>query len=178
MDFVYSILSASSPGEPVRHIPQDSEPEHRSIERFPNELLDAICRYLPTHSVIKLHRISKTMAQKVRLDDGFWRDHLLTGSLHAHLWDLNAKDIEALRQGPNEIRLAVDWDWRTVAKLLATKQFPITGCDPRLDNIPLGLWNRCRIWSVVEKAFEHDFLQKSLYGQRNSGADASSYYNE
>ncbi|KAH3957389.1 hypothetical protein HBI73_178240 [Parastagonospora nodorum] len=174
-DFIHDVLSVSSSEVPAKGIPQNSEQEYRGIERLPNELLDAICHYLPTQSIIKLHRTSKTMIQKVRLDNGFWRSHFFTGSLHAHLWDLNAKDIEALEQGPRNVPLAPDWDWRSVAKLLATKQFPIAGYDPRLDNMPLGLWNRCRIWSIVEKAFEHDFLEKPFHGQSNSGTDASRY---
>jgi hypothetical protein len=165
--FVSGVL-ASSQGQLANPSKLTSVREPRGIERLPNELLDTICNYLPTESVIKLHRTSKIMARKLRLDNAFWRDHLRNGRLHPHIWNLDTKGIEVLRQESNMRLSVVEWDWKTVAKLLATKRFPITGCDPRLDNIPLGLWNRCRIWSTIERAFEHDYLRKRIRGRSDS----------
>jgi hypothetical protein len=169
--FVFDVLLASSQQQPANIHTITSAREPRGIERIPNELLDAICNYLPTDSVIKLRRTSKTMATKLPLDNTFWRDSLRTGSLHPHIWGLDTKGIETLRKGSNITFSAMDWDWKTVAKLLTTKQFPAAGCDPRLEDMPLGLWNRCRIWSIVERAFKYDFREDQTRGRSDSCMD-------
>jgi hypothetical protein len=130
--------------------------EPKGIERLPTELLDEVCSYLPARTVIRLHRLSSLLALKVPLDNAFWRDGLRGGSLHPHIWDLDTKRIEMLRQESNITFSATGWDWRSVAKLLAMKQFPVTGRDSRLDDMPHGFWNRCRIWSIIEEALDYE----------------------
>lgn len=44
-----------------------------------------------------------------------------------------------------------------MGQLLATKHFPLKSPDPRIDDLPNGLWNRRRIWSIVEQATRRDF---------------------
>jgi len=96
------------------------------------------------------------MAQKIPLDHAFWREGLRHGSLHPHIWDLDTKRIEALRQESNITCPTTGWDWRNVAKLLAAKQLPVTGRDSCLDGMPRGFWNRCRIWSIIEEALNDE----------------------
>jgi hypothetical protein len=160
--FVFDVLLASSHNEESDHSSVPIAREATGIEKLPAELLDAVCSYLPPQSVIKLHRTSSLMASKIPLDNAFWRDSLRGGSLHPHIWDLDIKQIETLRQKSNVTFSAAGWDWRSAAKLLAMKRFPVTGRDSRLDNMPLGLWNRCRIWSIIE-----DALGASLNGVLN-----------
>lgn len=150
--FIFDVLLASSHDEGSNSRPSITTNEASGIERLPAELLDVICSYLEPQSVIKLHRTSQLMASKVLLDNSFWRDSLRGGSLHPHIWDLDTQLIETLRDESNITFSATGWDWRSVAKLLAMKQFPVTGRDSRLDSMPLGLWNRCRIWSIIEDA--------------------------
>jgi hypothetical protein len=169
--FVFDVLLASSQDQPTNVYALKSAPAPHGIERLPNELLDSICSYLPPQSVIKLHRTSKTMSEKLQLDNAFWRDRLRTGSLHPHIRGLDTQGIETLRQESNITIPAAEWDWKTVAKLLATKQFLIARCDPRLDKMPLGLWNRCRIWSIIERAFDYDYFGKQPRDRSDSGVD-------
>jgi hypothetical protein len=161
-EFVFDVLLASSQDRTSKRAPLVITRQPQGIERLPTELLDAICGYLPTQSAIKLHRTSKTMAMKLTLDNAFWRDSMRFGSLHPHIWGLDTKAIETLRQQSNIIFSVADWNWRSVAKLLATKQFPVTGLDPRLADMPLGLWNRCRIWSIVEKTLDFEHFEKPM----------------
>jgi hypothetical protein len=111
------------------------------------------------------------MAMKLSLDNAFWRDSLRAGSLHPHIWGLNTKAIETLRQDSTIITSAADWDWRSVAKLLATKQFPMIGRDPLLTDMPLGLWNRCRIWSLLERALKFEYFGDLKRNRSDSGIE-------
>lgn len=158
--FVFDVLVASAQDRTTHSEQLVVTQEPHGIEALPIEILDAICRFLPSQSVIKLHRASKTMATKVQLDNAFWRNSLRTGCLHAHIWDIDTRRIETLRQESNIIFSTEGWDWRSVAKLLATKKVPISGRDPRLDDMPPGLWNRSRIWAIVERALDFEYLEK------------------
>jgi hypothetical protein len=154
--FVFNVLAALSHTDETSNNPLITTREAQGIERLPTELLDAICTYLSTQSVVKLHRSSKALVMRVPLDNTFWRDRLRRGTLHPHIWDLDTKQIETLREESNITFSATGWDWRTAAKLLATTQFPVTGRDSRLDDMPLGFWNRCRIWSIIEEALNKE----------------------
>jgi hypothetical protein len=130
--------------------------EPKGLERLPTELLDEICGYLPAQSVIALHRTSKALTIHVPLDTAFWRDSLRNGSLHPHIWDLDTKRIE--RRLSQSHMLPVEptdsWDWRSAARLLTTKRFPVGERDARLVDVPNVFWNRCRIWATVEEALQ------------------------
>lgn len=158
--FVFNVLAASAQERTANTKNIVVAREAHGIETLPVELLNVICSFLPASSVIKLHRTSKTMAIKVQLDNAFWRDSLRTGCLHAHIWDVDTRKIETLRQESNIIFSTADWDWRSVARLLATKKVPLSGRDPRLDDMPPGLWNRCRIWATIERALQFEHLEK------------------
>jgi hypothetical protein len=126
------------------------------LERLPTELLDTVCSYLPIQSVIALHRTSIALAIQIPLDTAFWRNGLRDGSLHPHIWNLDTKWIEQQLLEAHDERLDQTsfWDWRSVAKLLATKRFPISGQNSRLVDVPNGFWNRCRIWATMEEALQ------------------------
>jgi hypothetical protein len=155
--FVHSILQSS----PHRR----NEPEYRpkatrepqTLERLPKELLDAVCSYLPIKAVIALHRTSKALGLRIPLDSAFWRDCLRDGNLHPHIWDLETKRIEQYLSTQRAALLDTTayWDWKSAAKLLSVKRFPTSGCDERLRDMPDGLWNRCRIWAIIEEALEN-----------------------
>lgn len=169
--FVFDMLLASTRSEegPVTKLRITCE--SRGLEALPTELLDSICSYLMPQTVIALHRTSKALAINVSLDNSFWRDSLRNGSLLPHIWDLDTRKIERFREESNVTVSAAGWDWRSIAYLLATKQFPIAERDPRLDSIPLGLWNRGRIWSIVEEALDDEVVRGSSNNRSDGGID-------
>ncbi|KAH8724893.1 hypothetical protein GQ44DRAFT_799044 [Phaeosphaeriaceae sp. PMI808] len=154
--FVFDILlaSARSKDPTLCHLVITREP--KGIERLPAELLDMICSYLPTQSVVKLHRTSKSLCLMLSLNNTFWRNSLQSGNLNPHIWDLDTKQIEIRRKKSNIMFSTNGWDWKSAAKLLAMKRWPINGGDTRLSDIPLGLQNRCRIWHTIETALRLD----------------------
>lgn len=127
-------------------------PSH--MESLPPEVLDAICSYLPAPSVISLHRAAKTLALKIPLDNMMWRNRLCDASLHPHLWDIDAKWIAHHCQNASfrESFTTIDFDWKGVAQLLSVKRFSNARRCPGLMGVPDHLWNRCRIWCIVEEA--------------------------
>ncbi|KAF9694737.1 hypothetical protein EKO04_007552 [Ascochyta lentis] len=139
-----------------------SPPFHMScgIDRLPAELIDQISIHLPAHSALALHRTSRTLAFKLTLDNDFWRRNIMSGTALPYLWDLDTNELEKLRQeGLRKSPLESDaaWDWREIGQLLAMKYFALKPPDPRTSSLPNGLWNRRRIWSIVEEAYRHDF---------------------
>ncbi|KAJ8116451.1 hypothetical protein OPT61_g2139 [Boeremia exigua] len=141
-----------------------------AIERLPTELLDHISIYLSAYATLSLHRSSKTLASKVQLDNNFWRRSILSGNAIPILWDIDMKELSRARRcaGDPSRDLSAHWDWRAVGRLLATKHFPLQSSDPRVADFPNGLWNRRRIWSIVEQAYRHDFLRTSFTGCNGS----------
>ncbi|KAF1992692.1 hypothetical protein P154DRAFT_528290 [Amniculicola lignicola CBS 123094] len=147
----------------LRATPRTSGPESpavrplrsaESIEKMPNELLDIITAHLPPLSVVALHRSSRLLSLKVPLDAHFYREYVANGSLFPQVWDL---DNEELEDDENEkadfSRLDGLWDWKSVVRLLQKKEFSVYGLGCGLSEaIPLGFWNRCRIWRIIEDA--------------------------
>jgi hypothetical protein len=154
--FVKRVLQSSprSRDDPGCALTPTRQPE--GLECLPTELLDTVCSYLSIPSIIALHRTSIALAIQIPLDAAFWRNGLRDGSLHPHIWDLDTNWIEQqLLETPDErLDQTSSWDWRSVAKLLTTKRFPISGRDLRLVNVPNGFWNRCRIWATMEEALQ------------------------
>ncbi|OAL54487.1 hypothetical protein IQ07DRAFT_676541 [Pyrenochaeta sp. DS3sAY3a] len=125
---------------------------HRGFEELPNELLDQICSYLPVSSVISLARTCKLLALRA-LNGTFWRTRLIDGSLVPHMWDLDNAVF-------NESAMRTNRNWGRVAKILSQRRLPMDQIDWRLKDIPDGLWNRCRVWSIVEKAAMEYFARE------------------
>jgi hypothetical protein len=136
----------------IHHLQLDRELQ--TLERLPVELLEYVSDYLPIESVVAMHRSSKTLALKVPLGDNFCRKKLIEGKLHPHIWDF---DIAEIQKQQNACAADISWDWRSVARLLAHKRFPIKDRDPRLGNLPDGLWNRGRIWNILEEALNQHY---------------------
>ena len=135
-----------------------------AIERLPTELLDHISTYLSANAALSLHLTSKTLATKVPLDNNFWRESIMSGSALPVLWDLDVEELGKRRQNLADNPRSADaaWDWRAVGQLLATKRYPLKSSDPCYADLPNGLWNRQRIWSIVEQACRHDLLKNSI----------------
>lgn len=130
-----------------------------AIERLPTELLDQTIAYISAYEAFSLHCASKTLARKLPLDNNSWRENILSGNGLPYLWDLDIEWLNKQHQKHSAKSKGADaaWNWKAVGQLLATKHFPLKSPDPRIDDLPNGLWNRRRIWSIVEQATRRDF---------------------
>lgn len=92
----------------------------------------------------------------------------MNGTALPYLWDLNAEELEERRREHSAVSTDPEamWDWKSIGQLLATKHFPLKSSDSRIVELPNGLWNRGRIWSIVEKAYADD-LGNSATKNRN-----------
>ncbi|KAF3003493.1 hypothetical protein E8E13_004443 [Curvularia kusanoi] len=133
--------------------------ELSAIEYLPTELLDHVITYISAYDILSLHCASKTLAKKLPLDNNSWRENILSGNGLPYLWDLDTELLNRRHQEHSAKSTGADaaWDWKAVGQLLATKHFPLKSSDPQIADLPNGLWNRRRIWSIVEQAYRHDF---------------------
>lgn len=134
------------------------------IEKLPVEILDQITAHLPVFSALWLHQTSKTLAFKVQLDNNFWRKSIMNEQALPYLWDLDLEELDKRRRDQSKASPDSDamWDWREVGQLLATQYFPLKCSDPRITNLPDGIWNRKRIWGIIGEAYRQDFSQSPI----------------
>jgi hypothetical protein len=122
---------------------------HGGLEALPCELLERITESLTPDSVMSLRQASRSLALSVPLDDRFWRRHMCSGSLLPYIWDLDEDQMKRLLQShPTELPR----DWLGLARVFRPKECLGRGQDPLSGEIPAGLWNRCRIWSMIDEA--------------------------
>lgn len=60
------------------------------------------------------------------------------------------------------------WNWKSVGELLARKRFPLKSSDSRIVDLPNGLWNRKRIWSIFEEAYIDEYGRSFAEAQNNT----------
>ena len=142
------------------------------MEGLPREILDMICSYVLASDIMALHRTSQNLFEKVPLNNAFWRTRLDDGTLLPYIWDLDTKSIEERHLESNLTSNGTNWDWRGIAKILATGNFPASPQGQELDDVPLGLWNRSRIWNIVQEAFEKQILSQADNSRKDSVAEA------
>jgi hypothetical protein len=109
-------------------------------------MLHQISYYLPISSIFALRLTSKTLA-----DQQFWLQRLLCGDLVPHLWDLESERFSAKPSLAKERAQYSEGDWKAVAKLLNKRDAIMMG-EGVMDDAPIGLRSRCRIWRIVEEA--------------------------
>jgi hypothetical protein len=127
----------------------EAHAQPHGLELLPSELLERITEHLPPLSTLSLRQASRSLALKIPLDDRFWRRHLCSGNLLPCLWDLDETELKQLLQStPSE----QPWDWQRLACVLRSDQFQQWGQDPLPKDVPVGLWNRYRIWSILNEA--------------------------
>ncbi|KAF2186065.1 hypothetical protein K469DRAFT_631451 [Zopfia rhizophila CBS 207.26] len=149
--FVLSSLNAAPQEEDV-NLSTLSIREGRGLEALPTELLQRITDFLPTPCILALRSCSKSLATRIPLTQQFFRKELLKGSLVPLAWDLDGTACREKQrkgaEGPEDY-----WDWKALARILADHG-TIVAKDISVTSIPLGFWNRCRIWTIVEEALE------------------------
>ena len=178
-DCVLGLLQDTvAPAASPRPFPRLSH-ELSRIEQLPTELLDTISNHLSADSAFSLHRTSRTLATKVPLNNNFWRNTILSGQAFPFLWDLDTAKLEKRHQehqmASNDPSAA--WNWKAVGQLLAMKHFPLKSLDERIMDLPSGLWNRRRIWSIIESAYRRDFARTPTEN-RNDSVIAERYRRE
>lgn len=139
------------------------------IERLPVELLSRISTNFFPISALALHRTSRMLATKVPMDNHFWRTTIMNGTALPYLWDLDSEVLEMHLE--RHLAASTDpdamWNWKSVGQLLAKKVFPLKSPDHRLVDLPNGIWNRRRIWSIIEEAYTDDFGGSARKGWNN-----------
>ncbi len=152
-----------------KHLDPASHHGKSWLESLPVELLLEIVSYLPTTAVLRLRRCSTTLLAQIAIDQRFWRDRLVFGELIGWLFDLDWNQCRAKDRSDS-----VMWDWKRLALLLGQNAFtnelmdlsekaPSTSVDwgrflackqlavsEGMENQPLGLRNRRRIWKILE----------------------------
>lgn len=155
---VYSVTSLTVPrSKPVK-----------GLLALPQELIDAICAWIPLRSQLNLGATCRPMGTKVAHDkDSFWRNHILR--LHGDcFWELRDEQLFP-KQGPWRRLLACltslrrdvlacagmnvfrQFEKERVEEMiteLAEKDLGSTGDQDA--KVPVGLKNRLRIWLVLE----------------------------
>jgi hypothetical protein len=149
------------------------------LDALPVELLDRITSHLSLRSILRLHRTSRALSQRISLGQAFWRDQLVSRNLVPFLWDL---DSTACREKDAAVADGMCWDWGTLTQNIlqepfvelalkdAISRFLATDLGHRhsefwkgisrdkesklKDTTPLGLVNRVRIVKIIEEAMK------------------------
>lgn len=126
------------------------------LEFLPTEIIDQVVSLLPAPSAYSLRLVSSRLASKIPLNQRFFREQLIGGNIVPHVWDLDAQACRNMQwRTPEGEDVTEYWDWRRLAHDLSDVK-GIVERDPNEDGkaIPMGFWNRCRLWlTVVETEF-------------------------
>jgi hypothetical protein len=137
------IIKPSLPDLIIRPFSRQSS----GLEGLPAEIVDHITDYLSARSALALHCCSKSLSEKVPIDDRFWKSHLCNGSLLLHLWDVDEQELKQRTAG------AIEWDWKALIKRLSVE----FNQDYKSRVVPPGLWNRRRILNYIEEILESSY---------------------
>ncbi|KAL2045158.1 hypothetical protein N7G274_002239 [Stereocaulon virgatum] len=117
------------------------------LSQLPPELITSILR--------QLHPFLNPPKQCTYLiSPTYWLQALLDKSLLPWLWDL---DVEAITRKQDSAISGQQWDWELLLRQLAQnddyEQEPVSWA---MDEIPLSLRNRRRIWDSVSTILDED----------------------
>ena len=149
-----------------------------TLESLPIDIISIITSFLPTSTVLRLHRTSKILSSKTLLTQFFFRDRLISGCLVPHLWDLDPQAChdKDTKGGP--------WDWRSLAEKLSRPDRILqaalgkslagrerdefaTGFEEESRGVtefgdaPIGFRNRCRMVRIVRDVERMDEIEAS-----------------
>ena len=90
----------------------------------------------------------------------YWLQALSEGSLFAWLWDIETKDLVRKEQSKSKKQ---EWDWELLVRALAENDiYENEEVIWAMENVPLGLRNRKRIWRLVQDIFSEQVSTKDL----------------
>ncbi|KAH6679599.1 hypothetical protein B0J14DRAFT_581162 [Halenospora varia] len=126
------------------------------LEQLPVEILHQITAFHSAASIFSLRKCSKTLASRLILDQNFWCQQLLSGSLIPQLWGVDGDylikgfkyiiDVKYDREKDN-----TECDWKALATQFARIDNVMMGRE-EMKAIPIGLANRFRLWRIIEEA--------------------------
>ncbi|KAF2645199.1 hypothetical protein P280DRAFT_513116 [Massarina eburnea CBS 473.64] len=123
----------------------------QGLQGLPSELLERITDLLPPHLIMSLRQSSRTLAQKIPLDDRFWRRRLCDGSLLRYVWDIDERQVKQLLRNTTGGR---GGGWSNLVRNLQLEVAYITDQHSGgSEDFIVGLWNRRRIWRIIEDAY-------------------------
>ncbi|KAI9157901.1 hypothetical protein HJFPF1_05885 [Paramyrothecium foliicola] len=140
------------------------------IETLPTEILDQIVAYL---------RPSRNFdpSRRGALPQTFWKEELLLGAngLLPWLWDLDVSKIREKAETPCPSGDKFEWNWELLVRQLTRGVFldrsttqasswMSTAYQTNLRAFPPGLYNRRRIWQLLEEMFVGDSIPLSPWG--------------
>jgi hypothetical protein len=124
-------------------------------EKLPVELLDRIIFFLPGYTVLSLQSTSKMLRQKIRLDQRFWRDELISGCVGI-LFDLDEKLLlEKDSKRPLRGEPDAEWDWKGLVAKFSRLQSDFLNEKLSWETTPRALRNRCRVWKIARDIQEY-----------------------
>ncbi|CAG8973140.1 hypothetical protein HYALB_00008671 [Hymenoscyphus albidus] len=175
-DFLLNNL-VEIPASEVDLFQQNPKSDGVSLDTLPTEIIDKIISNLPTTSILSLHRTCRKLSNQIRLDQSFWRDRLIAGTIVPFLWDI---DEAACLEKDEKSMKNMCWDWKELARTLREEPFvelvlkdvlnqPLmqglgldhlsyfneishTATTGLSGNPPLGLINRIRIGRIIKEA--------------------------
>ncbi|ORY16991.1 hypothetical protein BCR34DRAFT_75650 [Clohesyomyces aquaticus] len=161
-----NLLSSRSRGPESTMTISASNRQLTRLESLPPELINRIIDFLHSESILALRSTSKSMALKIPLDDRFWRDHILNGKLLPHAWEVTSTAFQSkLREAQHDGRCNSQWtDFRKLVQLAGKSNVVASFRDLREPEIPLGYWNRCRIWKIIEDSIIRPHSRRKAYG--------------
>lgn len=168
--YVVDILSAPIPHPATTEKPQSSQALNNAtaaiygkltlLEGLPAELLDEITSLVPNRTVFALRLTSRTLAHKLPWNERICYKRFTSGISMPHLWIAEPKIYKPFTEYlDGQITDLQRRDWKRLTTLLADSREVVKG-NPEQSGVPLGLWNRCRIWECVVsvKKFKRPFV--------------------
>ena len=135
-----SILSHLTPiPKEMQHSPliSSSEAPPLSLPPLPPEMIYQIMEHLHPFS-------NPPLSCNFLISPSYWRQALINGVILPWLWDL---DLRVVMRKEAELQGGDEWNWELLVRQLAQGDL----YEPRkvLEDLPLGLRNRRRIWRLV-----------------------------
>jgi hypothetical protein len=162
--YILSLLQPAPSQQPVEKSSSSNLPTPSNDSRLaalPQELFDRVCDYLPSSSLLELRLSCKNFASRIELDQRFFLNLLTNGFDVPYLWDLDVSACFAADKTGPSTRSEINgdnvernqWDWRGLVRVLTNLRSLVNKEIPGID-LPAGLWNRIRIWLIVEEALK------------------------
>ncbi|KAK3167160.1 hypothetical protein OEA41_010286 [Lepraria neglecta] len=124
-----------------------------SLPQLPRELIAAIMRHLSPFS-------DAPKECSFLVSPSYWLQTLLECSLIPWLWDL---DTEAILRKEQSKSKGQEWNWELLIRRMAQNDiYESKKVTWAMENVPLGLRNRKRIWGLIQDIFVEEVSARDL----------------